>query len=74
MSTEILGYMKAPTREYKPVIKPKRNKEAVKNRLLGAVLIVLGAVTIPLENDATAFVMCLLLGVAAMIGSRSEFS
>ena len=77
MSTEILGYMaqqtaqkptetNTATRKTKPIHITNRAKE----KLLGTLLIVLGALTIPLcGNDATAFVMCLFLGIAAIIGS-----
>ena len=74
MTTEIIGYiaqqnptkMHTATRKTKPIHITNRMKE----RLLGTLLIVLGAITIPVcENDATAFVMCLLLGIAAIIGA-----
>ena len=45
---------------------------AIKSKLLGILLIVLGAITIPMENDATAFVMCLFLGIAAIIGGGNN--
>ena len=74
MSTEILGYIgqtaqkpaetHTATRRIKPIHITNRTKE----RLLGTLLIVLGAITIPMENDATAFIMCLFLGIAAIIG------
>ena len=71
MSTEILGYMaQKPTEMHTATrkIKPIHITNAIKSKLLGALLIVLGAITIPMENDATVFIMCLLLGVAAIIG------
>ena len=78
MTTEIIGYMTRPqrttqkptaTRKSKPIHITNRTKE----KLLGILLIVLGAITIPVcENDATAFVMCLFLGTAAIIGSESN--
>ena len=79
MSTEILGYMAqqtaqnptethTATRKAKPIHITNRTKE----KLLGILLIVLGAITIPIENDATAFVMCLFLGIAAIIGGKSN--
>lgn len=78
MSTEIIGYITKPTQ--KPTethteprkIKPIHITNAVKSKLLGALLIALGAMTIPMENDATAFVMCLMLGTAAMIGGNDD--
>ena len=73
MTTEIIGYiaqqkpteMPTATRKAKPI----HITNAIKSKLLGILLIVLGAITIPVcENDATAFVMCLFLGIAAIIG------
>ena len=80
MSTEILGYMAQQTVQ-KPTerttatrkIKPIHITNTIKSKMLGALLIVLGAITIPVcENDATAFVMCLFLGIAAIIGGESN--
>ena len=77
MTTEIIGYiaqqnptkMHTATRKTKPIHITNRTKE----RLLGVIMIALGALTIPLcENDATAFVMCLFLGIAAIIGGESN--
>ena len=75
MTTEIIGYIAqqtaqkptethTATRKIKPI-----HINAIKSKLLGTLLIVLGAITIPVcGNDATAFVMCLFLGIAALIG------
>ena len=79
MSTEILGYMAQQTAQ-KPTerttatrkIKPIHITNAIKSKLLGTLLIVLGAITIPMENDATAFVMCFFIGIAAIIGGESN--
>ena len=80
MSTEILGYMAQQTVQ-KPTerttatrkIKPIHITNTIKSKLLGILLIVLGAITIPVcENDATAFVMCLFLGIAAIIGGSNN--
>ena len=75
MTTEIIGYMvqqtaQKPTETHTATRKAKsiHITNAIKSKLLGALLIVLGAITIPMENDATVFIMCLLLGVAAIIG------
>ena len=76
MSTEILGYMAQQTAQKPTEIhtatrkaKPIHITNAIKSKLLGTLLIVLGAITIPMENDATVFIMCLFLGIAAIIGS-----
>ena len=80
MTTEIIGYMAQQTAQ-KPTethtatrkAKPIHITNAIKSKLLGALLIVLGAITIPIcDNDATAFVMCLMLGIAAMIGGNDD--
>ena len=79
MSTEILGYMAQQTAQ-KPTethtatrkTKPIHITNAVKSKLLGTLLLVLGAITIRMENDATAFVMCLFLGIAAIIGGENN--
>lgn len=72
MTTKILGCMTAPITPQKyPTTARKKRKvksQAITQRLLGVILIVLGAATIPLENDATPFVMCLMLGIATIIG------
>ena len=75
MTTEIIGYMvqqtaQKPTETHTATRKAKsiHITNRIKERLLGTLLIVLGAITIPMENDATVFIMCLLLGVAAIIG------
>ena len=78
MTTEIIGYIAqqtaqkptethTATRKIKPI-----HINAIKSKLLGTLLIVLGAITIPMENDATAFVMCLFLGIAAIRGESNE--
>ena len=74
MTTEIIGYIgqtaQKPTEMHTATFKAKliHITNRTKERLLGTLLIVLGAITIPMENDATAFVMCLFLGIASIIG------
>ena len=80
MTTEIIGYIAQQQTVKKPTethTEPRKTKSihitnATKSKLLGALLIVLGAMTIPMENDATAFLMCLMLGTAAMIGGNNN--
>lgn len=80
MTTEIIGYMTRHQTAQKPIethtatrkAKPIHITNAIKSKLLGILLIVLGTITIPMENDATAFVMCLFLGIAAIIGGESN--
>ena len=79
MTTEIIGYIAQQTAQ-KPTethtatrkIKPIHITNASKSKRLGTLLIVLGAITIPIENDATAFVMCFFLGLAAIIGGSNN--
>ncbi len=76
MSIEVLGYMAAPTTQQKRPITTRKNykikSQAIKQKLLGVILIALGAATIPMENDVTIFIVCLFLGIAAMIGDRKN--
>lgn len=74
MTTKILGCMSAPTtpQKYHATARKKRKVKAITQRLLGTILIAIGAITIPLENDATPFVMCLILGIAAIIGDKEN--
>ena len=79
MTTEIIGYMtqqttQKPTEMHTATRKAKPNiTNAIKSKLLGTLLIVLGAITIPVcGNDATAFVMCFFLGLAAIIGGSNN--
>lgn len=80
MTTEIIGYMAQQTAQ-KPTethtvtrkTKPIHITNRAKEKLLGVLMIVLGAITIPLcGNDATAFVMCFFLGLAAIIGGSNN--
>ena len=79
MSTEILGYMaqqtaQKPTETHTATRKAKsiHITNTIKSKMLGALLIVLGAITIPMENDATAFIMCFFIGLAAIIGGENN--
>ena len=80
MTTEIIGYIAQQQTAQKPTeihtatrkAKPIHITNAIKSKLLGTLLIVLGAITIPMENDATAFVMCFFIGIAAIIGGESN--
>ena len=71
MTTEIIGYIaqQNPTKTHTATRKTKPiHINTIKSKMLGALLIVLGAITIPMENDATAFIMCFFIGLAAIIG------
>ena len=73
MSTEVLGYIgqvqETPqTKENAPQQVRKVNKKKlyyIKQKLVGVVLIALGASSIPVsEGDGTAFLMMLFIGLA----------
>ena len=82
MSTEILGYMARPQRTVqKPIerTQTKRNimdiqiPDAIMQKLLGVIMMELGALTLPIcDGDGTAFVMLMLLGIAMLIGGGKE--
>ena len=81
MTTEIIGYIGQHQTVQKPTeihTEPRKTIKIhiinkVKARLLGTLMIVLGTISIPVcENDATAFVMCLILGIAAIIGGNNN--
>ena len=78
MTTEIIGYIgqtaQKPTETHTATRKAKsiRITNTIKSKMLGALLIVLGAITIPMENDATAFIMCFFIGLAAIIGGENN--
>ena len=76
MSTEILGYIgqvqETPqTNENAPRQARKVNKDKlyyIKQKLVGVVLIALGAASVPVsEGDGTAFVMMLFIGLALIV-------
>ena len=79
MSTEILGYIgqvqEAPqTNENAPQQVRKVNKDKlyyIKQKLVGVALIALGAASVPVEGDGTAFVMMLFIGLA-LIATRDK--
>ena len=77
MTTEIIGYIGQHQTVQKPTETRKTKAIHITNktkaRLLGTLMIVLGTISIPVcENDATAFVMCLILGIAAIIGGGNN--
>ena len=76
MTTQVIGYMTASaTQQKRPTTARKNYKvksQAIIQKLLGVILITLGAATIPLENDATVFIMCLMLGIAAIFGGNDN--
>ena len=76
MSTEILGYIgqvqkTSQTNENAPQQARKVNKDRlyyIKQKLVGVILIALGAISVPVsEGDGTAFVMMLFIGLAVIV-------
>ena len=82
MSTEILGYMARPqTVSQKTTERPttKRNimdihiPDIIMQKLLGVIMMEMGALTLPIcDGDGNAFVMLMLLGIAMLIGGGKE--
>ena len=82
MSTEILGYMARPQRTVqKPIerTQTKRNimdiqiPDVIMQKLLGVIMMELGALTLPIcDGDGTAFVMLMFLGIAMLIGGKRK--
>lgn len=78
MSTEILGYLgyieaQQTTQQERHIAvhKAKTIKiHSFKEKLLGAILIGLGAGTMFIEKDGTVFLMSLFIGIVAMIGGK----
>lgn len=82
MSTEVIGYLARPQRAtQKPTehTQTKRNimdiqiPDVIMQKLLGVIMMELGALTLPIcDGDGTAFVMIMLLGIAMLIGGGKE--
>lgn len=76
MTTQVIGYMTASaTQQKRPTTARKNYKvksQVIIQKLLGVILMALGSATIPMENDVTIFIVCLFLGIAAMIGERKN--
>ena len=82
MSTEILGYMARPQRTVQKPIERTQTKRSIMDiqipdtimqKLLGVIMMELGALTLPIcDGDGTAFVMLMLLGIAMLIGGGKE--
>ena len=82
MSTEILGYMARPQTVSQKLTERTQTKRSIMDiqipdiimqKLLGIIMMELGALTLPIcDGDGTAFVMIMLLGIAMLIGGRKE--
>ena len=69
MITQTLGYINATTESEQtaPTATDDRCKDKlyyIKQKLVGVVLIALGAASVPVEGDGTAFLMMLFIGLA----------
>ena len=75
MSTEVLGYIgqvqeTSQTNGNAPQQARKVNKDKlyyIKQKLAGVILIALGAASVPVEGDGTAFLMMLFIGLVLII-------
>lgn len=82
MSTEILGYMARPqTVSQKPTERTQAKRsimdiqipDIIMQKLLGVIMMEMGALTLPIcDGDGNAFVMLMLLGIAMLIGGGKE--
>lgn len=82
MSTEILGYMARPqTVSQKPTERTQTKRsimdiqipDIIMQKLLGVIMMEMGALTLPIcDGDGNAFVMLMLLGIAMLIGGGKE--
>ena len=69
MITQTLGYINATTESEQTVHTATDNRRKdklyyIKQKLVGVALIALGAASIPVEGDGTAFLMMLFIGLA----------
>lgn len=69
MITQTLGYINATTESEQTVHTATDNRHKdklyyIKQKLVGVALIALGAASVPIEGDGTAFVMMLFIGLA----------
>ena len=69
MITQTLGYINATTESEQTVHTATDNRRKdklyyIKQKLAGVILIALGAASIPVEGDGTAFLMMLFVGLA----------
>ena len=69
MITQTLGYINATTESEKTAHTATDNRRKdklyyIKQKLVGVALIALGAASIPVEGDGTAFLMMLFIGLA----------
>ena len=82
MSTAIIGYLARPqTVSQKPTERTQAKRsifdiqipDIIMQKLLGVIMMELGALTLPIcDGDGTAFVMIMLLGIAMLIGGGKE--
>ena len=82
MSTEILGYMARPQKTVQKPIERTQTKRSIMDiqipdtimqKLLGVIMIEMGALTLPIcDGDGNAFVMLMFLGIAMLIGGKRK--
>ena len=76
MITQTLGYINATTESEQTAHTATDNRRKdkiyyIKQKLVGVILIALGAASVPVEGDGTAFVMMLFVGIA-LIATRDK--
>ena len=72
MITQTLGYINATTESEQTAHTATDNRRKdklyyIKQKLVGVVLIALGAISVPVEGDGTAFLMMLFIGLALIV-------
>ena len=72
MITQTLGYINATTESEQTAHTATDNRRKdklyyIKQKLVGVVLIALGAASVPVEGDGTAFLMMLFIGLALIV-------
>ena len=82
MSTEVIGYLARPQRVSQKPTESTQTKRSIMDiqipdvviqKLLGVIIMELGALTLPIcDGDGTAFVMLMFLGIAMLIGGGKE--
>ena len=82
MSTEVIGYLARPQRTAQNPTEHTQTKRSIMDiqipdtimqKLLGVIMMELGALTLPIcDGDGTAFVMIVLLGIAMLIGGKRK--
>lgn len=77
MSTDVIGYLATPQNvTERPTERRNQHRQqcvlSINQKLIGVILVVIGAMTIPIENDATFFIMMLFFGMVALTAKEEQ--